>query len=190
MENDPPVKLRIIRQNVADALLGLAGVDHDRPLQLTRRLEVGAENRLLTFRRGEVVVEIEPGLADADDSMPVRVCLPLPAVEGGQSLQVIGGALAGFVRMDAGDEVDVWEFGQQVEPGAGLVERRCHVDDARHAGVASPLEHRADLRGQLVEGQVAVCVNQHGRCKSRNDAPAVLRSAGAPAATPRFEPVL
>jgi hypothetical protein len=46
------------------AVLLVAGVDHDRQLQLLRHLDLTGEGTALLLRRGGVAVEVEPGLAD------------------------------------------------------------------------------------------------------------------------------
>ena len=130
-------------------------MDDQRQPGFARRRDMGAEHLLLHLARAVVVVEIEPGLADADDPRVRRQCGQLG--RGGR--RVVGR----LVRMRADRAPDiVIGFGDRphrrelVEPGAD----RQHRADA---GGARPGDHRIALGGEIREIEMAMAVDEHRR---------------------------
>ena len=57
----------LVGENAGDLGVGFAGMDDQRQAGRPRRRDMGAEDALLDVARAQIVVEIEPGFADADD---------------------------------------------------------------------------------------------------------------------------
>ncbi len=57
-----------LAQDPRDIVIGVAGMDDQRQAALPRRRDMGAEDLLLDAVRAVVVVKIEPGFANADDT--------------------------------------------------------------------------------------------------------------------------
>ena len=133
--------------------IGVARMHDQRQAGLARRGDMGAEALLLLVARAVLVVEIEAGLADADDLGMAR-----------RLDQAVGRALPlllGLVRMDADRAPDV-----VVALGDGahlleLVEPRADRQHARHAGRAGARQHARLVAGKLGEVEMAVAVDQH-----------------------------
>ena len=88
-----PVKQCLLLPEDARAVLvGLAHVDDERLADLAREPDRPAQRLALPARGREVVVVVEPGLADRDDA---RVLGEL-----GAALPILLGSLAGVVGMD------------------------------------------------------------------------------------------
>ena len=127
---------------------------------------MGAKDAFLDVARAQIIMKIEPGLADADDLGVSR-----------QRDQLIGqqcGMVGGLVRMGAdrapdrvvalGDRADLREM---VEPGSDRQHRR-------DPGGARPGDDRRALRREIREVEMAMAVDQH-----RAPALAAVHAAGA-----------
>ncbi len=63
LESAPP---HLLVQDRGGVVVGLAGMDDERQLQLARERDLAAEHPLGDLGRRVIVVVVEPGLADAD----------------------------------------------------------------------------------------------------------------------------
>ena len=143
----------LLLEDVAGLAVGVAGVDDQRQAGLARRRDMGAEALGLLGARAVLVVEVEPGLADADDLGMAR-----------RLDQAVGRALPlllGLVRMDADRAPDV-----AVALGDGahlveLVEPRADRQHAGDAGGAGARQHAGLVGRELGEVEMAVAVDQH-----------------------------
>ena len=135
--------------------VGIAGVDDQRQAGLARRRDMGAEALGLLVARAVLVVEVEPGLADADDLGMAR-----------RLDQAVGRALPlllRLVRMDADRAPDVVVALGDRAHLVELVEPRADGQHARDAGRAGAREHARLVAGKLGKVEMAMAVDQHQR---------------------------
>ena len=163
-------------EDVAGLAVGVAGMDDQRQAGLARRRDMGAEALGLLGARAVLVVEVEPGLADADDLGMAR----------GLD-QAVGRALPlllGLVRMDADRAPDI-----AVALGDGahlveLVEPGADGQHAGHAGGAGARQHAGLVARELGEVEMAVAVDQHQLAAPLSPLGPARRSAGTRPAAP------
>src|SRR3979490_3293282 len=128
-------------EDVAGFPIGIAGMHDQRQPGLARRGDVGAEAFGLLFARTVLVIEIEPGLADADDLGMAR-----------RLDQAVGRALPlllRLVRMNADRAPDVLMTLGDGAHLVELVESRAHGQHARDAGCAGARQHTGLVAGKL-----------------------------------------
>ena len=156
----------LLFENVDGFAIGVPCVDDQWQPRLTRRGDMGAKAFDLLGARTVLIVEIEPGFADADDLGMVR----------GLD-QPVGGALPlllRLVRMNADRAPDVAvTLGNGPDP-LELVEARADRQHATDAGHAGACQHRLFVAGKLGKIEMAMAVDQHVSSRQRR----VRRSAG------------
>ena len=143
----------LVLEDVAGFPIGIARMHDQRQAGLARRGDVGAEALGLLLARAVLVVEVEAGLADADDLGMAR-----------RLDQAVGRALPlllRLVRMNAHRAPDIgMAFGDRAHL-VELVEPRADGQHAGHARAAGARQHARLVAGKLGKVEMAVAVDQH-----------------------------
>jgi hypothetical protein len=131
------------------AALGVAGVDHDRQVELDRDLDLGGESAPLVLAGGAVSVVVEPGLTDRPHLLESA-----EASDFGPGLGVEAGRLVG-VAADRGEDVLVaLGCGDRGRVRLRIHANRQHPLDPRLAGSRHDL-----VLASLAEEEVGVGVD-------------------------------
>ncbi len=143
----------LLLQDLGHDRVRLAGVHHQGNAELARRRHVGPEHPRLDVARAEIVMEVEPRLADADDLGAARQLA--------QGIHAKRRIFLGFVRMRPDRAPDVlMGHGHGVDrlEGRDLVADGQHQLHARSAGA---LDHVLAVGVELMRMQIDVAVDQH-----------------------------
>ena len=145
----------IVAEDIADALFGLAGVNDDRAADLAGKFELKTEDLFLPIARREIVVKIQPGLADGHQAR-MRI-----AMHGGECVEIAVRTLAGFVWVNSGRHEHVLMRFEDAGGVGGVGGRGGDGDHTIDALLGGSFDQSVSLRGQLRKCQVAVRVDQH-----------------------------
>ena len=135
-------------------VVGFARMDDQRQPGLARRRDVAAEAGLLGVARAEIVVIVEPGLADGDH-------LGVAAARD----QVLDGEvelLMCVVRMRSYGAVDIGESLGDRQQAIELAHPGRDGDHAPYPGRPGALDDRVEVVGEVGKIEMAMAVDEHG----------------------------
>ena len=155
---------------------GFTRMDDDRAIELEGERDLRLEHLTLDRRRGEIVVVVETDFAD-------RARVEATPVRSADARRVGGpaGERGRVVRVHAGSEPDASPGFPHPRRATGflLVSRRQHAQRSRHAGLSGPLNHRVEIAGERLVGEVTMRINHRMR-EPGGTSPSKATSVGLP----------
>ena len=147
----------LLAQDRQRVLVGLAGVDDDRPLQLAREPDLRAEHRVLHVTRREVVVVVEADLADRARRRRRRDCSRTTVAA---RCRVVG-ELVRLVRVHAdGNATSGPERATRSACAASFALPASSITSARSTPASLRAgDHRVEIGGERFVGEMAVAVD-------------------------------
>ena len=145
--------LHLLYEDFSGIVLGIAGVDDQRQPGVARRRDMRAEAGALTIAVRMVVIIVEPGFSDRDDTAVRRLCDELGSVDIGMGI--------GLVRVDA-----------HRGPNVGILLCRCNhlipftlarrdVEHSLDAGCTGTRERTRLIIDEPFVIQVTVRIDEH-----------------------------